>query len=73
MALTRAERARARRVFEESLAKVQQQYAPTEDVMVEARMPDATGQSVLVARYKLYTDGRIECFEVLDEVLWPSA
>jgi hypothetical protein len=40
--------------------------------MVEARMPDATGREVVVARYKLYVDGRIECFQVLDEVLWPS-
>jgi hypothetical protein len=64
-------RIHARRIFEEALQKVQQQYAPTADVMVEARMPDATGQSVIVARYKLYTDGRMECFEVLDEVLWP--
>jgi hypothetical protein len=64
-------RARARRVFEETLATMQAQYVPTEDVMVEARMPDATGRDSVVARYKLYVDGRIECFEVLDEVLWP--
>jgi hypothetical protein len=70
--LTPEERTQARRVFEESLAKVQQQYAPEEDVMVEARMPDAAGHDTLVARYKLYVDGRVECFEVLDEVLWPS-
>jgi hypothetical protein len=65
------DRAHARRVFEETLAKVQAEYAPTEDVMVEARMPDGTGQPIVVARYKLYVDGRMECFQVLDEVLWP--
>jgi len=26
----------------------------------------------VVARYKLCADGRIECFEVLDAVLWPN-
>lgn len=71
--LSQAERAHARRVFEETLAKVQQQYAPTEDVMVEATIPDGTGHIVVVARYKLHVDGQIECFEILDEVLWPTA
>jgi hypothetical protein len=66
------DRAQARRVFEETLRKVQQQYAPAEDFMVEATMPDAAGQQIVVARYKIYVDGRIECFEVLSEVLWPS-
>ena len=68
-----AERLQARRVFEVTFAKVTRQYAPTEDVMLEATMPDATGQTVVVARYKCYVDGRIECFEILDEVLWPTA
>jgi hypothetical protein len=67
-----AARRQARRVFEETLTRVQQQYAPPEDIMVEARMPDATGQQVVVARYKLYRDGRVECFDILDEVLWPT-
>lgn len=71
--LSNTERLRARRVFEETLAKVQREYAPSEDVMVEATMPDATGQTVVVARYKCYTDGRVECFEILDEVVWPTA
>jgi hypothetical protein len=66
------DRGRARRVFEETLRTVAARYAPVEDVMLEARLPDATGQDVVVARYKVYTDGRIECFEILDEVLWPS-
>jgi hypothetical protein len=66
------DRARARRVFEETLAKVQARYAPTEDFMVEARLPDGTGATIVVARYKLYVDGRVECFQVLDEVLWPN-
>jgi hypothetical protein len=65
-------RAHARRVFEEALARVQREYTPAEDVMAEARYEDAEGRSVVVARYKLYTDGRVECFDVLDEVLWPS-
>lgn len=65
-------RLQARRVFEETLAKVSQQYAPMEDVMLEATMPDETGRTVVVARYKVHTDGRVECFDVLDEVLWPS-
>jgi hypothetical protein len=62
----------ARRLFEEVLVKMQQRYAPAEDVMVEARAENAHGQSVVVARYKLYVDGRIECFQVLDEALWPT-
>jgi hypothetical protein len=70
--LTREERTQARRVFEETLHAVLRRYAPAEDAMVEARMPDATGQKIVVARYKLYRDGRMECFEILDEVLWPS-
>lgn len=65
-------RARARRIFEESLQKVQARYAPTEDFMVEARLPDGTGETIVVARYKLYVDGRIECFQILNEMLWPS-
>jgi hypothetical protein len=69
--MTPEERTHARRVFEESLAKVQQQYVTTEDILVEARMEDDTGRTLIVARYKLYMDGRVECFEVLDEVLWP--
>lgn len=70
--LSATERRQARRVFEETLHKVQQQYAPTEDCMVDATIPDATGQPVVVARYKLSVDGRIECFEILDAVLWPT-
>lgn len=71
MEMSAAERQRARRVFEETLANMQRQYAPAEDFMVEAHATDTTGQSVIVARYKLYVDGRIECFEILDDVLWP--
>jgi hypothetical protein len=66
------DRAQQRRVFEETIAKVMAEYAPAEDVLVEAKARDETGQQVVVARYKLHTDGRIECFEVLDEVLWPN-
>jgi Lar family restriction alleviation protein len=66
------DRAQARRVFEETIAKVMAEYAPAEDVLVEAKALDATGQMVVVARYKIHVDGRIECFEVLDEVLWPN-
>jgi hypothetical protein len=62
----------ARRVFEETLIAAQAKYQPPEDLMVEATMPNAHGEVVVVARYKLYRDGRVECFEVLDEVLWPS-
>ena len=65
------DRVQARRVFEESLAKVQQQYALMEEGFVDVQAEDATGQTVVVARYKLYVEGRVECFEVLDEVLWP--
>lgn len=67
------DRVQMRRVFEESLRTVQQTYAPTEDVMVEAKALNDEGQKVVVARYKLYVDGRVECFELLDEALWPSA
>ena len=68
----REDRAQQRRVFEETIARVMAEYAPAEDVIVDALAPDATGQQVVVARYKLCVDGRIECFQVLDEVLWPS-
>jgi hypothetical protein len=69
------DRVRARRVFEDCIAIAQQQYALTEDAMVEAKALNAAGERVVVARYsyKLYTDGRMECFEVLDDVLWPDA
>jgi len=68
----REDRAQQRRVFEETIARVMAEYAPAEDVLVDAKALDERGQSVVVARYKLHVDGRIECFEVLDEVLWPS-
>jgi hypothetical protein len=66
------DRVRARRAFEETLRNVQQQFAPVEDFMVEATMPNDAGQVVVVARYKLSVDGRVECFELLDEALWPA-
>jgi hypothetical protein len=66
------DRVRIRRVFEETLRNVQQQFAPVEDFMVEATMPNDAGQVVVVARYKLSVDGRVECFELLDEALWPA-
>jgi uncharacterized metal-binding protein YceD (DUF177 family) len=66
------DRIKARRIFEETLQRVAQQYVPTEDVMVEAQAEDAAGHQVVVARYKISVDGRLECFEVLDEVLWPN-
>ena len=66
------DRVKARRLFEETLAQVQQQYALTEEGMIDVQAEDATGQTVVVARYKLYVDGRVECFQILDEVLWPS-
>jgi hypothetical protein len=66
------DRVKARRIFEETLRKVQQQYMPTEDFIVDAQIEDANGNPVVVARYKIYVDGRIACFQILDEVLWPS-
>jgi len=66
------DRAHARQIFEETIARVMAEYAPAEDVLVEAKALDDMGQSIVVARYKLHADGRIECFEVLDEALWPS-
>lgn len=69
--MTPAERAQARQVFEETLSRVVQRHVPLEEVMVEARMTDATGQPVVVARYTLHPDGHVECCEILDEVLWP--
>jgi hypothetical protein len=66
------DRVHARRVFEETLQKVQRQYALTEEGMVDVQAQDAEGRQVVVARYKLHVDGRVECFEILDEVLWPS-
>jgi hypothetical protein len=65
-------RAQQRRVFEETIAKVMAECAPVEDVLVEAQALNDQGQQIVVARYKLHTDGQVECFEVLDEVLWPS-
>jgi hypothetical protein len=62
---------KARQIFEETLRRAQAQYQPMEDVMVEARTTNAQGEVVVVARYKLYVDGRVECFELLDAVLWP--
>lgn len=70
--MTPADRAQARRVFEETLQRVLAKHLPTEDVVVDACVPDATGQPLVVARYKLHTDGSIECFAILDEVLWPT-
>jgi hypothetical protein len=67
-----ADRQQARRVFEETLHKVQRQYAPSQDFIAEATMLDEEGETVVVARYKIYVDGHIACFQVLDEVLWPS-
>lgn len=72
MSLDPVIRQQARRMFEEIIAHVQTQYAPAEDVLVDAVAEDATGAIVIVARYKIYTDGRFECFEVLDDVLWPA-
>jgi hypothetical protein len=66
------DRVKARRIFEETLRKVQQQYVPVEDFIVDAKMTDATGNPVVVARYKIYADGHFTCFQILDEVLWPS-
>jgi hypothetical protein len=70
--MTPFDRQQARRVFEETLATVQRKYAPEEDMMLEALATDETGHQVVVARYMVYTDGRLECFEILDEVLWPK-
>ena len=66
------DRAQARRVFEETLQTTLQRYALAEDAIVEAHAPNEAGVSVVIARYKVHTDGRVECFQVLDEVLWPS-
>ena len=66
------DRQQARRVFEETIATVAKQYAPMEDFLCEARATEVDGTQVTVALYKIYTDGRWECFQVLDEVLWPS-
>lgn len=65
-------RAEARRIFEEALATAMHTYAPVEDLMLEARARNVQGEIVMVARYKVHVDGRIECFEVLDDVLWPN-
>jgi hypothetical protein len=69
---SRFDQQHARRVFEETLAAVNRRYAPEEDVMLDAVATDETGHEVIVARYKVYTDGRIECFEILNDVLWPN-
>jgi hypothetical protein len=59
-------------VFEATLATTCQRYAPEIDCMVEAILPGPEGHPVVLARYKIFTDGHYECFEVLDDVLWPS-
>ena len=61
-----------RRVFEDALTMVTATYAPDQDAMVDACAPNAAGVFVVVARYKLYRDGRWQCFEILDDVLWPE-
>ena len=65
------DRVQARRVFEEVLKDAQAKYLLPEDIIVEALATNEDGRQVVVARYKLYVDGRIECFALLDEVLWP--
>jgi len=66
------DRAQARRVFEETLATMQAEYQAPEDFMVEAVLTNDAGEQVVVARYKIFVDGHFECFELLDDVLWPS-
>ena len=68
----RATRHQARLVFEETLARTSQRYVPERDLLVEATIRGPEGHPVVLARYKLFTDGHYECFEVLDDVLWPS-
>lgn len=70
--LTRAEYLQARRVFEATLEAMQHAYQAPEDFMVDATATDATGAQIVVARYKIYTDGRIQCFEVLHADYWPT-
>jgi hypothetical protein len=66
------DRAQMRRVFEETITRVMAESVPTDDVLVEAQALNDQGQQIVVARYRLCADGRIECFEILDDVLWPS-
>jgi hypothetical protein len=70
--LSLEERQQARRVFEETLAKVNREYVPSRTFIAEATMLDDEGQTVVVARYKIYGNGDIACFQILDEVLWPN-
>jgi hypothetical protein len=71
--MSTADRTKARRIFEEAIAATLATYGPpAEEGLLEAQARDEAGGLVVVARYKLYTDGRVECFQILDEVLWPD-
>ena len=61
------DRQQARHVFEETLTKMMAQYVPDENALLAAQVGD-----VPVAYYRVSTDGRWECHQVLDELLWPS-
>jgi hypothetical protein len=67
-----AARAQARRVFEETLRVMLERYTLATDEMLEAVWDSPDGTRHLVARYKVYTDGHFECFDVLEDALWPS-
>jgi hypothetical protein len=66
------ERQETRRAFEARLHKAMQTCVVCEEVVVEVSAVNAARDCVVVARYKLLTDGQIECFDVLDEALWPT-
>jgi hypothetical protein len=65
------DRTAVRQMLDDVTRKMQGLYAAPEDVLFEARVENAEGRTVLVVCYKLSTDGRVECFEMLDEALWP--
>jgi hypothetical protein len=67
-----AARVQARRVFEETLRTTLAQYVPTTEGMLDAVWDSPAGTRHVVARYKVYPDGHFECFEVLEDALWPS-
>jgi hypothetical protein len=70
--MDRETRQRYRRLFEDTLRKVSETHVPVTDMLVEAQAPTADGVMQVVAIYKIYRDGHCDCFQVLDDALWPG-
>jgi hypothetical protein len=51
-------RALALRVFEQTLQRTLETWVPAESGVVACTLPDADGSTVILARYRVYPDGR---------------